>query len=197
MNFNTKRTMFVVRNVLFMKSQNTILPTILDYAILGLLQSQNMSGYRIRKMFEETALGSYSSSPGTIYPALNRLQKMELVAKVKQDETGKFQFQLSSKGLDVLISWLKKPLEKANVEKNNNELFLRFAFMDNLVEKKDKMIFLESFRILQTDYVKTLKLYLKKNGNSMPLHGKLAFEHGLESNKTTLKWCKNTLIKIT
>jgi len=180
-----------------MKSQNTILPTILDYAILGLLQSQNMSGYRIRKMFEETALGSYSSSPGTIYPALNRLQKMELVAKVKQDETGKFQFQLSSKGLDVLISWLKKPLEKANVEKNNNELFLRFAFMDNLVEKKDKMIFLESFRILQTDYVKTLKLYLKKNGNSMPLHGKLAFEHGLESNKTTLKWCKNTLIKIT
>ena len=34
-----------------------------------------MSGYDLRKVFEETALGNYSSSPGAIYPALSRLEQ--------------------------------------------------------------------------------------------------------------------------
>jgi len=60
-----------------MKNENEIKHTLLDYAILGLIQDHALSGYAIRKMFEETALGHYSSSPGTIYPALNRLQKFD------------------------------------------------------------------------------------------------------------------------
>lgn len=38
-----------------------------------------MSGYDLRKVFAETALGSYSSSPGAICPALARLEKQGLV----------------------------------------------------------------------------------------------------------------------
>ncbi len=81
MDFNTIRTILVVRIVLHMKN---IKPTLLDYAILGLIQNQPLSGYAIRKLFEETALGNYSSSPGTIYPALSRLQKFDLVEKQAQ-----------------------------------------------------------------------------------------------------------------
>jgi len=47
--------------------------TVLGYALLGLLQQKAQSGYELRKVFAETAMGNYSSSPGAIYPALERL----------------------------------------------------------------------------------------------------------------------------
>ena len=36
-----------------MKKKEFIKPTLLDYAILGLIQNQPLSGYAIRKMFAE------------------------------------------------------------------------------------------------------------------------------------------------
>ena len=55
--------------------------TQLDYAILGLLSQGPLTGYKIRMTFENTALGNFSSSPGTIYPALKRLAALKLIDK--------------------------------------------------------------------------------------------------------------------
>ena len=38
-----------------------------------------MSGYDLRKIFTTTAMGSFSDSPGAIYPALARLEANGLV----------------------------------------------------------------------------------------------------------------------
>ena len=92
-----------------MNNNNLTKPTLLDYAILGLIQDRPLSGYGIRKLFEETALGNYSSSPGTIYPALKRLQKFELVEKITQRRVTKTSFQITKKGVLVLKNWLIPP----------------------------------------------------------------------------------------
>ena len=47
----------------------------LDCAILGLLSRRPGSGYDIRRVFQTTALGRYSDSPGSIYPAIKRLNR--------------------------------------------------------------------------------------------------------------------------
>jgi DNA-binding PadR family transcriptional regulator len=47
--------------------------SILGYALLGLIHQKPSSGYDLRKTFTETAMGSFSNSPGAIYPALARL----------------------------------------------------------------------------------------------------------------------------
>lgn len=180
-----------------MKQDNFINPTLLDYAILGLIQNQPLSGYRIRKTFEETALGNYSSSPGSIYPALKRLQKYELVEKIKLSASVKSQFQITQNGIQILQIWLSKPIEKMEVEKRIHELFLRFAFMDNLINNKRKIIFLKSFRDFLSSYIGELQEYHGNESDNMPLHGRLAFEHGIESSKTTLKWIKKALLQIT
>jgi len=172
-------------------------PTLLDFAILGLIQDQPLSGYGIRKVFEETAMGNYSNSPGTIYPALKRLEKFELVEKVSQKETSKTGFQITKKGLEQLKKWLIQPIEKKEVEKKTDELLLRFAFMETLVNKEQKIIFLHSFQDLLKTYVQDLLTYYDKESNNMPLHARLAFQHGIESNKTTLKWCKHTISVLT
>lgn len=174
-----------------------IKPTLLDFAILGLIQDTPLSGYGIRKVFEETAMGNYSNSPGTIYPAIKRLEKFELVEKVLQQDTAKTRVQITKQGLLRLKQWLIQPIEKIEVEKKTDELLLRFAFMETLVNKEQKITFLHSFQDLLKTYIQDLQNFYSTESNSMPLHARLAFQHGIESNKTTLKWCKNAISVLT
>ena len=174
-----------------------IKPTLLDFAILGLIQDQSLSGYRIRKQFEETALGNYSSSPGTIYPALKRLERLGLIEKMAISETKKSHFQITSKGISTLKEWFVKPIEQEDVEKKIDELLLRFAFMEALVHKEEKINFLTSFRDRLKVYINELKKYYDQNADEMPLHGRLALQYGIDSAKVTLNWCKKALTEIT
>jgi DNA-binding PadR family transcriptional regulator len=48
--------------------------TTLGYALLGLIRAEPRTGYALRMVFETTPMGSYSSSPGSIYPALKSLE---------------------------------------------------------------------------------------------------------------------------
>ena len=178
------------------KEKGNIKPTLLDYAILGLIQDQALSGYAIRKVFEETALGNYSSSPGTIYPALKRLQKLELVKKAAQGTVGKTCFEITTNGILILQKWFLKPIEKLDVEKKTDELLLRFGFMESLVNKKQRINFLTSFHNLLHIYIKELQEFYNRESNNMPLHGRLAFQYGIDSNKTTLKWCKKATAQL-
>ena len=179
-----------------MKNGKIIKPTLLDYAILGLIQDQALSGYALRKLFEETALGNYSSSPGTIYPALNRLLKLELVKKTAQAKTNKTCFEITANGVLILQKWLSKPIEKIDIKKKTDELLLRFGFMETLVDRKEKIIFLTSFQNLLNIYIKELQEFYNKESNNMPLHGRLAFQYGIDSNKTALKWCKKAISQL-
>jgi len=40
--------------------------SVLGYALLGLLQQQDRSGYDLRKIFSTTPMKSFSDSPGSI-----------------------------------------------------------------------------------------------------------------------------------
>ena len=155
--------------------KNSIHPTLLDFAIMGLLQNQSLSGYRVRKIFEETALGNYSSSPGSIYPALKRLQKFALVENTIDSSTSKLQFKITSDGINILRKWLIQPLTKKDVEKNMDEVFLRFGFMDVLATRKQKIKFLESLQDHLDIYISELQSFHKMEAKTMPLHGRLAF----------------------
>ncbi|TDI71600.1 MAG: PadR family transcriptional regulator [Bacteroidetes bacterium] len=178
-------------------SNKNIKPTLLDHAILGLISTAPMSGYAIRKVFETTAMGNYSSSPGTIYPALKRLQKLRLVEKKKSEEDDKNKFFITSQGKPIFKAWLTKPLDQNDVARKLDEILLRFGFMDTLLNKQEKVVFLESLCDLLTDYTGQLEAYHKREYDNLPLHGRLAFEHGIESYKTTLKWCEKALIIFT
>ena len=153
-----------------------------------------MTGYGIRKIFETTALGNYSSSPGTIYPALKRLQKLGMAEKLESKDDGKSKFFITPLGEQLFKSWLIQPLSLTDVEKKLDEVILRFGFMDSLSNQREKVLFLETLGDLLTDYCVQLEDYHKKEYDNLPLHGRLAFEHGIASYKTTLKWCNNTLL---
>ena len=173
-----------------------IRPTSLDYAILGLVHQRPRSGYGIRKEFETTALGNYSSSPGAIYPALSRLQKLGLILKGPIGDTNKHKFRCTEQGEYMLKEWFLKPLELKDIAKKLDELLLRFAFMDELLDKEQKLNFLRALKDLLKTYIEELKDFRQREFQNLPLHGRLSFEHGIASYKTTFNWCKKAILTL-
>ena len=174
-------------------------PTFLDYAILGLLQRQSLSGYRIRKIFETTALGNYSSSPGTIYPALKRLKKLGLIIQGRKSgdpANTPNPFAITPEGVEILARWLGKPLESEDISKRMEETMLRFVFMENLLPEEQKIGFLKSFISETQEYIKTLLSNFENESHRMSLHSKLALENGIASCRTNLRWGRKALKKI-
>ena len=170
--------------------------TTLDFSIMGLLMQNPMSGYAIRMMFEKTALASYSSSPGTIYPALKRLEKFGMIRKAKVEEQRQGLYEITNNGVSALTKWVVKPVTRNDIIRDMDVLMLRFAFMDVLVKRTEKKKFLISFLAELKEYIMQLEDFRTENESTMLLSGRQAFEHGLESNKLTARWIEKILSKL-
>ena len=72
--------------------------TALTYALLGLVRATPRTGYALRKVFEDTPMGSFSSSPGSIYPALDKLVRAELLERRPPATGGKPLFHITPEG---------------------------------------------------------------------------------------------------
>ena len=165
--------------------------TTLDFSILGLLLSRAMTAYAIRMIFKTTAMGNYSSSPGTIYPATHKLRKLGLIVRETKDNG---LLKITNEGKAQMKAWLTQSITMEEVAKSSHILILKFAFMDYLVSQKEKESFLESFLVLTKTYLKSLKAYHQSDeGIQMPLHGRLSFDYGIANLKTQLSWVKSTL----
>ena len=170
--------------------------TTLDFAILGLLIQAPRSGYAIRKAFETTALGNYSSSPGSIYPAIHKLKKLGFIRQASAESDNNRFLDITEEGKKALKDWFTQPLSEADIAKGSNILMLKFAFMDDLVAPADQLLFLQSFIQHTENYLMHLKAYHQQESGAMPLHGRLAFEYGINSFETQLNWAKSALITI-
>jgi DNA-binding PadR family transcriptional regulator len=168
----------------------TVIP-LLGYALLGLIQQKPSSGYDLRKIFAETAMGNYSSSPGAIYPALERLETAGLIQGTVEETGGMRRrrlYRLSPKGLAALKGWLAHPIKPGDVQRGAADLMLRFSFMERVLGTDACIEFLESFRSALSDYLSELKAFLAANGASMPLSARLAFESGIRGYFGLHEW---------
>ena len=174
-----------------MTPDSTYTPTTLGYAILGLLQQEPRSGYGVRKVFETTPMGHYSSSPGAIYPALRRLQQEGLVHQIAdpvQPSRDRKVFSTTPQGVAALAAWLNKPIAQEDVVRRLPELLLRFAFMDHLVAGPQKVLLLRSFKGEIDVYIGRLAQLREAERDAMPLPGLLALDNGIECYKTHSRW---------
>src|SRR5580658_363542 len=92
----------------------------------------------------------YSDSPGSIYPALKRIEKRGWIEAVPQqgqeaDSRRRQVFALTAAGKDALVAWLDKPVSRDDVNLRVGELMLRFAFMDGNVPRATTIQFLIDF----------------------------------------------------
>jgi len=170
--------------------------SLLGYALLGLIHQQPMSGYDLRKIFSSTAMGSFSDSPGAIYPALRRLEERGLV-RGKADEAASRNrrvFHMTTDGQEAFKAWLKQPVTRDDVIRRTGDLMLRFAFMDQALGAKRAIRFLSQFAEETADYIPILKQYLESHASEMPLSGRLALECGIQEYETRLRWANASMV---
>jgi DNA-binding PadR family transcriptional regulator len=166
---------------------------LLGYAVLGLLQHEPLSGYGVRKIFSSSPMGTYSDSPGAIYPALQRLEKAGLIRGRVEDGSGlrrKKVYRPTEAGIIALKQWLEQPVTQDDVFRHLEELMLRFSFMDQVIGSTGALRFLHSFQTQLQAYVPTLRKYHNALQAEMPLSGILALESGIRGYETLSEWCE-------
>lgn len=170
--------------------------SLLGYALLGLIQQQPMSGYDLRKVFASTAWGTFSDSPGAIYPALHRLETRGMIRGQVQASTSlrkRCLYRTTPKGLAAFKGWLKKPVTYDDVIRRMPDLMVRFAFMDPILGEERTARFLGEFVAQMAVYIPSLQQYLETHGPDMPLSSRLALESGIQEYETRLRWAKSSM----
>jgi DNA-binding PadR family transcriptional regulator len=170
--------------------------TVLGYAILGLLRAKPSSGYELRKIFGETPMGSFSDSPGAIYPALLRLEDRKLIAA--SPDAGPTQrrrkaFQLTRGGVVALKEWLRAPINETDVANRLNVLMLKFAFMDGTLGERATIAFLREFERELNSYVAVLTKYVQGDLTHMAMSSRLALQSGLLGYLAQAKWLAHAI----
>ncbi len=159
--------------------------TNLGHALLGLIRAEARTGYALRMVFETTPMGSYSSSPGSIYPALKGLEKQGLIAA---QATGKRKsvLHITPEGRRSFEAWLTAPM---GTEESVETALLRFAFLHDHPDKQVTLEFLATFIIVLAGRASGIRDWLRSEAaKALPLQARLAVEHGLRSLDASAQW---------
>lgn len=170
--------------------------SLLGYALLGLLHQRPSSGYALRRTFATTPMGTFSDSPGAIYPALRRLERQGLARGRVESSAGlrqKQTFRLTAQGLAALKAWLERPLTRADVVRGMDDVMLRLAFMDEVLAPAASIRLLQSLARELAAYLPTLHAYLDDHRREMPLSGRLALESGIRAYEDQSRWVRDAL----
>jgi DNA-binding PadR family transcriptional regulator len=181
-----------------MKTRST-----LEYALIGLLGQKPQSGYDLRKTFTNTAMRHYSDSPGSIYPALRRLQERGWIeadpatAAQPEDPRKRQLYRLTDLGKASLIAWLEQTVVPGDAVSRLDELMLRFAFMDGNVPRTTAVRFLEQFEQALAAHVAKLRADFDAMNAKMPVNtGLLAFQSGIESMEAQTAWARQSRARL-
>jgi DNA-binding PadR family transcriptional regulator len=104
---------------------------LLRYAILGLLDGQDLHGYRIKSVFEERIGPFWSLNFGQIYQTLKDLKRRGLVeGRLDQGDghIGRWVYSLTPKGRRALDTWLRR--SPRSPQPIRDEIFIRLLVLD-------------------------------------------------------------------
>lgn len=175
--------------------------TALELAILGMIHESPKTGYDLCKIFETTPMGHYSSSPGSTYPALKRLEARGVISGAVNRETSlrpRKLYEVTPEGTQHLIARLSEPVTRDELVMSEDETLLRFAFMGNVVGLSVVISFLESLIKEADALVKEFEAHYQSMTTNGQPPGKaptprLALGYGIESCRGLADWARRTL----
>jgi len=118
----------------------------LQNAILGLLSYRSMTGYDLKKMFDESINNFWAASLSQIYRELGTLENKGYLTSViekQNDRPDKRIYDITDSGKEAFKNWITVFPEKLSKEKRD-EFTLRIFFGSN-VNKEDLIIQFKSF----------------------------------------------------
>jgi DNA-binding PadR family transcriptional regulator len=165
----------------------------MDYAILGLLCHQPMTGYDIKKWIDKSLRLFWGISYGSIYPTLSALSASGMISAsdVSTNERAKIAYTVTDRGRAYLREWLEIPAGK---DEMRYETLLKLFFGSEIgpessirqIEAFEEKTRAELERLRPTD--EQLRSLSESTG-STHLYHYVASRFGIEIYEGYLRWC--------
>lgn len=167
----------------------------LDCVILGLLSTEELTGYEIKKCMSSVIKYFWSASYGSIYQTLNQLVENEYATKREAIENGrtKIIYRITEKGREYLRVWLSIPAEKNELR---FETILKL-FFGGSADKSISLRHLEDFKQRTVDELPIIEKYVEdldkiKHESPTNMNYLLIALFGMKIFNTYLEWCEES-----
>lgn len=164
----------------------------IDMVILGLLSHEPLTGYDIKKRIDGAILFFWKGSFGSIYPALNAMEKDGLVTKENSSESGreKIVYAITPSGTAALTAWLKDSQAKNELK---YETLLKL-FFGGAVDKQTTVHTIEAFEQNVRQELELLKRYEQNLSKVLEQQDHVCYyltvTFGIETYEGYLRWCE-------
>ena len=164
----------------------------LDHLLLGLIQHGDCSGYDSRKVLTATPMKRYSDSPGSIYPALGRLERLKLIGSIadRASARGRTLYRLTPKGRAVLEAWLRRPVTEDEIANRLEDAMLRLSVQHLAGDEAAAHRFVASIAVAARSHAEKLRTYIAKSTAGFPAGARLALESGLNTYDSLARWAE-------
>jgi PadR family transcriptional regulator AphA len=174
--------------------------TSFEHVLLGMIFLQPSTGYDIKRRFATTPMGVYQPSSGSLYPALDRLERRGLLSSHALRPTGggrpRRLYDLTDDGRQAHIDWVCQPVVPETVAQDLGMHLLRFVMMANVLPQDAVLGFLASLRVALAEFVASLERLTGATDAGENPYPKLALEHGLAVHRASLAWAEQAITSL-
>jgi DNA-binding PadR family transcriptional regulator len=159
--------------------------------LLAYIVMSPQSGYSLKRLFAATPATVYNPSPGALYPALRRLAGAGLLSAedaVSRGQRTRRLYQATEAGHAAHEAWLREPVRKATVAQDLGLHLMRFAMMQDTVERAHVLAFLRDLAEGLESFIEGVRSYLATEIEPGRTHATLALEHGIAVHQASLDW---------
>jgi PadR family transcriptional regulator AphA len=171
-----------------------------EQALLGMISLQPSTGYDLKRRFATTSLGVYQPSSGTLYPALERLERRGLLASEALPQAGhgrpRRRYRLTDEGRQAHLDWLRQPIVPETVAQDLGLHLLRFVMMAQVLPMETVIGFLTSLRAALAGLVGALERQAGAIDAAANPYPALAVEHGLAVHRASLAWAEGAIARL-
>lgn len=167
-------------------------PTYLELTLVGLAAGEPRSGYDLKTIFETTAMGQFSSSPGSIYPALKRLERRGLLRSVLDRAGGDRRrrvYRPTPAGMAALRTWITAAVTPEELRDDSRLPILRFSLAGTVTPTAaETRRFLQTYRASLDVFIEELRTVGREFESIDDPHPWLAILHGVDSLLAQRRW---------
>jgi DNA-binding PadR family transcriptional regulator len=166
--------------------------TTLEYTILGLLSITPLTGYSVIGALEK---GSYrlSTSTGSIYPALKRLERHNVIAgelEAVYETRPRKVYKLTPLGGELLDAWLREPLSLSEILEERDIALTKFLFLEKRVSREEVLAWLDAFEKATDSYDATHRIWYDVQMDVSSVHQQLVIEASMMELNMQRAWIK-------
>ena len=172
----------------------------LSHAILGFLDYQPMSGYDLKKYFDQSVAHFWSATQSHIYKALENLESEALVESEiipQEGRPNRKQYKITDAGRAELRRWVSTPLP---VEAKREAWLIQVFFAHNISNEEIVDLFNDRIERLRTSLsqCKTAQQALDANSKKPGMERlqnlwQLTLDYGIDYYENEINWLEKTL----